>query len=92
MTDSTTIEEASRRGEQAAAELDRALRSAERRALEDELERRRARSGGQLFGTDQTMGRLTREVELLREQRAAIEASRVWRAAQALRRLLGRSW
>ena len=91
MTDSKTIEEASRRAHQAVAELDRALRAEERESLETELERRRARLG-HLSGADASHARLQREVELLRQQRAAIEASRVWRAAQFLRRMLGRSW
>ena len=91
MTDSKTIEEASRRGRQAVAELDIALRAAERRSVEAELDRRRAQAG-HLSGADATVVRLQREVELLREHLAAIEASRVWRVAQYLRRMLGRSW
>jgi len=91
MTDSTTIDEATRRGRQAVADLDRALRAAERQSLESELERRRSRAG-HVSGADASVARLQREVELLREQRAAIEASRVWRVAQFLRRMVGRSW
>ncbi len=91
MTDSKTIEEASQRGRLAAVDFDRSLRREERRHLEAELERRRTRTG-HLSGTDASVARMQRELELLREQRAAIEASRVWRAAQFLRRLVGRSW
>jgi hypothetical protein len=91
MTDSKTTEEASRRAQKAVAELDHALRAEERRSLETELERRRAHAG-HLSGTDASVTRLRHEVELLRAHHAAIEASRVWRTAQFLRRLLGRSW
>jgi hypothetical protein len=39
-----------------------------------------------------TRQRLEREVQLLSRHRDAIEASRVWRCAQFLRRLVGRAW
>jgi hypothetical protein len=91
MTDFKTIDEAAQRGRQAVADLDRALRAAERRSLEVELDRRRSRAG-HLSGADSSVARLQREVDLLREQREAIEASRVWRAAQFLRRMVGRAW
>lgn len=92
MDDLDPIDEASARGRRQALAFDRALRTAELQELEEELERRRTGSRDRGLASELTVLRMERELLLLRERHASIEASRVWRTAQFLRRLVGRAW
>ncbi len=95
MTENPALTEAAASGRQAALDLDAELRDRET----EERAARLAESGpppgaweGSSVATAVDIFRMRTELDALQRYRQAVEGSRVWRLAQALRRLVGRAW
>jgi hypothetical protein len=104
--DTDSPDQSSTSARDAVAELDHRLREAERSALarhrarlatEEETNKRRASRVVEPAPVPEALEaavvrRLRQDIERLAHYQAAVEASRVWRAAQWARRALGRKW